>query len=344
MDELRETWQRLAQVLALMAIVLMVGTFGYHVIARAPLFDCFYMTVITLATVGYGETITLDHAGRVFTVLLIMGGIGAMTYAFSTITSIIVEGQLSAAFRRRRMEKDIAALSGHYIVCGGSHAGRVITAELQRTSRPFVLIDRDPEEIKKIAERTPGHALLSVVGDATTDETLRAAGIERAAGVFAVLATDQDNAFVALGAKGLNPNVRVVSRQRELDVRQKLFRSGADNVVNPEYIGGLRMASEMIRPATVGFLDSMIRDTASVVRFEEVDVPEGSPFVGRKIREFKGAEEGNAPLLVAVLDPSTKKFEINPDPERAIKAGDALVMLGEVSKLSQMRERFSKRA
>jgi voltage-gated potassium channel len=179
-----------------------------------------------------------------------------------------------------------------------------------------------------------------IVGDATDDAVLKAAGVERAAGVFAVLATDQDNAFVALSAKGLNPGLRVVSRQMELGVREKLFRSGADNVVNPEFIGGMRMVSEMIRPATTGFLDSMLRETSSVVRFDEVAVPEGSPFIGRPLAEFKGAQ-GGGPLLIAVLDGRTRKYDINPDSQRPVQAGDSLVMVGEMAALAELRQRFA---
>ncbi|MCX5795573.1 MAG: NAD-binding protein [Elusimicrobia bacterium] len=338
MDELEDIKDRLASIAVLIAAVLLVGTWGYRIVEGWPFFDSLYMTVITLATVGYGEVHTLDHAGRAFTIFLIMGGIGVMTYAFSAITSVIVDGKLSAALRRRSMEKDIAKLSGHYVVCGGGHAGGVIIAELRRIQRAFVLVEREPDIIQKMRERQ-GAEIPHVVGDATDDETLRAAGVERAAGVFAVLATDQDNAFVALSAKGLNPGLRVVSCQKELGVRAKLMRSGADNVVNPEYIGGLRMASEMIRPATVGFLDSMMRESGTVERFDEIAVPEGSPYVGKPVGEVKGSE-GNGPLLIAVLDGQSKKYDINPDSARPIRAGDSLVMVGEVGRLAELRKRF----
>ncbi|MBI5623090.1 MAG: NAD-binding protein [Elusimicrobia bacterium] len=338
MKEILEMRRRLLQVAGLMAAVLVTGTAGYVCISGASVFDSFYMTVITLATVGYGETFPLDQAGRVFTVLLIMGGIGVMTYAFSTVTSIVVEGDLSSALRRRRMENKIAKLKGHFIVCGADHSGGVIAAELHRTGRPFVVVERDQETVQRLAERLASPELPHIIGDATTDEALKAAGVEHAAGVFAVLATDQDNAFVALSAKGLNPAVRVVSRQKELGVREKLFRSGADNVVNPSYIGGLRMASEMVRPATVGFLDSMMRDKGSSYRFEEIDIPKDSPFIGRCLGDLRrvGVDD---PLLVAVLDPDSRKYEVNPDFKRPLKAGDALVMLGEAPRLAELRDR-----
>lgn len=338
MEELLEVRDRLLGVVTLVVTTLFIGTAGYVLIERWRVFDALYMTVITLATVGYGETNPLSHAGRAFTIALIMGGIGVMTYAFSTITSIVVEGHLSTALRRRRMQREIDKLSGHYVVCGGGHAGGVIAIELKRTGRTCVVIDTDAESLVRLVERAgDGPGIHTIAGDATEDEVLKRAGVERAAGVFAVLGKDQDNAFVALSAKGLNPKIRVVCRQNELGVREKLFRSGADNVVNPEYIGGMRMASEMIRPATTGFLDSMLRERGSVARFDEISVHERSSFVGRPVGDLK-TSQGKA-LLVAILEPGATKYELNPEPARAIKAGEKLVMLGEISHLDELRRK-----
>jgi voltage-gated potassium channel len=335
MTNLTEIRKRLASVTGLLLISLFIGTVGYTLIEGWAPFDALYMTVITLATVGYGETKPLTHAGRVFTLFLILGGVSIVAYTFSTLTSIIVEGQLSMVLKRRRMEKEIMKLSGHYIVCGMSHSAQVIMEELQKTGRTFVVVERNRETV----ERLIADGFKVVEGDATEEETLKRAGVMEAAGVFAVLPSDQYNAFLALTAKGINPKIRVVSAQKELTVRQQLLRSGADTVVNPQYIGGLRMVSEMVRPATVGFLDSMMRERGSVVRFDEVVVPEGSPFVGRPIGVVKGAE-GHAPLLVAVLEQETGHYDINPDSGRPIKPGDRLVMIGETSKLFELRKRI----
>ncbi len=335
MISLSEMHKRLASVTGLLLFSLLAGTAGYTLIEGWPPFDAFYMTVITLATIGYGETNPLSQAGRWFTLFLILGGVSIVAYTFSTLTSIIVEGQLSLVLKRRRMENEIAKLSGHYIVCGMSHSAQVIMEELGKTGRTFVVVDQD----RGTVERLIADGFKVVEGDATEEETLKRAGVMKAAGVFAVLSSDQYNAFLALTAKGLNPQVRVVSTQRELAVRQQLLRSGADNVVNPQYIGGLRMVSEMVRPATVGFLDSMMRERDSVVRFDEVAIPEGSPLVGRPISDVKGAE-GRAPLLVAVLEQETGRYLINPDSGRPIKPGDRLVMIGEAAKLFELRNRI----
>jgi voltage-gated potassium channel len=335
MTSLSEMRKRLASVTGLLVFSLFIGTVGYTLIEGWAPFDALYMTVITLATVGYGETNPLTYEGRLFTLFLILGGVSIVAYAFSTLTSIIVEGQLSMVLKRRRMEKEIAKLSGHYIVCGMSHSARVIMEELEKTGRTFVVVEQNRET----AERLIDEGLKVVEGDATEEEILKRAGVTNAAGVFAVLPSAHYNAFLALTAKGLNPKIRIVSAQKELTVRQQLLRSGADTVVNPQYIGGLRMVSEMVRPATVGFLDSMMRERGSVIRFDEVAVPDGSPFVGRPVGDVKGAE-GHAPLLVAVLEQETGKYDINPDSGRPIKPGDRLVMIGEASKLSELRKRI----
>ena len=321
----------------MLAGCLAAGTLGYRLIEGWSLFDALYMTVITVGTVGYGETHPLSTAGRVFTIVLILGGIGLFTYAFSTISAVVIEGDLSDAFRRRRMEKKIKELSGHYVVCGAGHTGGVICAELKKTGRAFVVADRDQAAIEKLAERLGGEFPF-VVGDSTEDDVLSRAGVERAAGVFAVLSTDQDNAFVVLSAKGLNPKARVLACQKTLGVREKLLRSGADGVVDPEFIGGLRLASEMIRPLTVGFLDSMLREKGTHVRFDEVAVSAQSPLVGKNISEVKGSE-GGAPLLVAVIAAGSDRYEINPPIGRVVAAGDRLVLIGETEGIAALRKR-----
>lgn len=337
MKELARMRERLLSVAGLLVACTVLGTLGYRFIEGWPILDALYMTVITLGTVGYGETHPLSMQGRLFTIFLIMGGIGLVTYGLSTVTAILVEGELSEALRRRRMEKDIAKLAGHYVVCGAGHTGGVICAELSKTGREFVVVDRDQEAVARLAERLGGE-FPHILGDGTDDDVLRKAGVERAAGVFAVLSTDQDNAFLVLSARVLNPRARVLACQKSLGVREKLLRSGADGVVDPEFIGGLRLASEMIRPITVGFLDSMLREKETHVRFDEVTVAPDSPLVGRPISEVKGAE-GGGPLLVAVVQAGADRYEINPPASRPVLAGDRLVMIGETEALAAMRRR-----
>lgn len=337
MSHLAGVRDRLLFILGLLVACLAIGTAGYHLIEGWTVFDALYMTVITIGTVGFGEVHPLSPAGRVFTMFMIVGGIGMFTYGFTAMTAIVVEGELAKAFRRMRMENRIAQLKDHFIICGAGHTGGVICGELIKTGRDFVLVDRDPAAIAKLAQRL-GFEVLSIVGDGSDDAVLRSAGVERAAGVFAVLATDQDNAFVVLSAKGLNPKTKVLACQKSLGVREKLLRSGADGVVDPEFIGGLRLASEMIRPVTVGFLDSMLRNKDSHFRFDEISVPADSPVIGHPVGGIKGAE-GGCPLVVAVVAAGSDAYELNPPVDRPVRAGDRLVILGETEALGGLRKR-----
>ncbi|MBI5202229.1 MAG: potassium channel protein [Elusimicrobia bacterium] len=330
-----EIRERLLGVLAPVGLMMAAGTAGYRLIEGWPLFDSLYMTVITLATVGYGETHPLSHAGRVFTIGLILVGIGVLTYAFSSLTAFIVEGDLNDALRRRRMQTKIAKLAGHFIVCGGGHTGRIILEELEKTGREVVLIDEDPEVVQHLADK----GVMALHGDATDDETLKAAGIERARGLFGALPTDPGNVFVAITARGLKADLRIVSRQQERGVEGKLKRSGADVAVDPGLIGGLRMASEMIRPAAVGFLDSMIRAEGKVFRIEEVPVVEGAPLIGEPLGTVKGSE-GEAALVLAVRAKDGKTYDINPAPSRALAPGEVLVAMGSKEQLKELRSRL----
>lgn len=337
MTQLLRVRDRLLLVLVLLLCCLLAGTAGYRLIEGWSWFDSLYMTVITIGTVGYGEVRTLSSAGRVFTIFLILGGIGLFTYGFTAITQIVVEGELAKAFRRMRMEQSIAQLSGHFIICGAGHTGGVVCAELRKTGRDFVVVDRDARAIETLEQRL-GFPLLHIVGDGSDAAVLLSAGVQRAAGVFAVLATDQDNAFVVLSAKGLNPKAKVLACQKSLGVREKLLRSGADGVVDPEFIGGLRLASEMIRPVTVGFLDSMLRNKDSHFRFDEISVPSDSPMIGRPVGGIKGGE-GGGPLVVAVVAAGSDSYELNPSVDRPVRAGDRLVILGETEALGGLRKR-----
>ena len=248
---------------AALAAVLLIGTAGYMVLEGWNLLDSAYMTVITLATIGYGETHPLSDTGRLFTLLLILGGIGIVAYSFSMMTALLVGGHITDAFRRKKMRSDIKSLKGHYIICGGGRAPLAIAAELQRTGRQFVLLEKTPEVCRELEDK----GWLALCGDATDDKLLESAGLAHAAGLFLCLPNDKDNTYLALSARLLAPGLRIVSAHNAPEAATKLLRSGADTLVNPGFISGMRMVSEMVRPATVGFLDSMLRDSGSDCRF-----------------------------------------------------------------------------
>ncbi len=314
--------------------VLLAGTAGYMLIEGWNALDGFYMTVITLATIGYGETHPLSFNGRIFTLFLIFGGIGLMTYAFSSLTAFVVGGHITDAFRRKKMENKIRALSGHFIVCGASHTAMNIMDELSKTGREFVVIEQDPVEFKRLADS--GH--LAALGDAAEDDVLIKAGVKSARGIFCALENDKDNAFIALTAKGINPSLRIISMQTGENVKDKLLRSGVDAVVNSGFIGGLRMASEMLRPATVGFLDWMLRGaTGKDFRFEDIKISKNSQMKGRHLGDIKGSK-GDSALVVAIKLQDTGDYEINPSPERPLHEDEVLVALGSRQQIKDLKQ------
>ncbi len=322
----------LAALLALCA----AGVIGYSLIEGWGVLDSLYMTVITLGTIGYGETHPLSDAGRVFTICLILGGIGVMTYIFTSITELLLKGGLKEAFRRLKMQDKIEHMDGHFVVCGASRPGLSVCEELSKTSRPFVLIVLAESEVKKFM----AHGWCCVQGDAASCSALEAAGIKKARGIFCALPGDKDNGFVAITARGLNPGVKIVAVQNEHDeeMKDKLIRAGADIVINPSHIGGLRMASEMLRPATVQFLDSMLRGQKAGARFEDIEAGPGAE--GRALLDFKGADAKGA-LVVAMKKPGENSYELNPLPGVKLKKGDVLVALGTPDELKALSSALS---
>jgi len=255
--------------------IVVIGTLGYKLIGgdRYSALDALFMTVITVLTIGYEEVIDLRHnpSGQVFTMVIAFAGVGVMTYFFSTVTAFILESDLDVTLRRRRMEKTIKKLSGHFIICGFGRVGRNVAQELDATHRHYVAIDENAEHLASVKEKKPG--LLSIAGDASDDDRLIEANIAEARGVFAVTGDDSRNLMISLTAKQLNPSARVVARCHDVRNIEKIRKTGADAIVSPDFTGGMRIASAMIRPHVVTFLDEMLR-AESKLRVEEAVIPE----------------------------------------------------------------------
>lgn len=307
-----------------MVLVFATGTIGYRLIGGRSysLLDCLYMTFITITTIGYGEIIDMsgNPAGRVFTIFIALSGISIATYILSNITAFMVEGELSKAFRRKRMKKMIMKLREHYIVCGLDGVGFHIVGELAGTKRPYVMVDIDKGEIERVLETFPDAVFIE--GDATDSDTLSEAGIAEAKGLFAVTGDDNQNLVISLTAKQLNPNVRVVASCKDLKNIGKMKKAGADAVVSPTSIGGLRMASEMVRSTVVSFLDTMLRDKEKNLRIEEISVPSG--FSAKPVLESGLGRHPNA-LLLAVRAES--EWIYNPPDTYVVKPGDTLIFM-----------------
>jgi len=305
-----------------LVLVHAVGTLGYHHIGRprASWIDSFYMTFITVATIGYGEVIDLTYHpyGRLFTVAIAIVGILTMSYLFSTFLALLIESDLNAAFRKRRMERQIAAMSGHYIVCGIGRVGSNVANELVKTHRPFVAIEVNSLAVNHWLEKHPHTVYLNA--DAADDDALRRAGVHRAAGVFAVTGDDSHNLMIALSVKLLNPRCRVVARLHDVRNADKARRAGADEIVSPDFTGGMRIASAMVRPHVVNFMDQMLR-TDDSLRVEEVLVPAG--FAPRRIGEL--VPRSVHYILMATHEQG--RWVFNPQDDHVVQPGTALVLM-----------------
>ncbi len=324
----------LASLAVLSAVVL--GTGGYWLIGegRWSLVDCLYQTVIGLTTAGFGEIIPLGQTtlGRPFTILLLLGGMVAVGWFVATAAAFLIEGELTGFAWRRRMDNRVKRLSGHTLVCGAGSTGIHCVRELHAIAAPFVVVEAREEVAREIST---AFGCAVVVGDATHDEILQEAGIERARGVISALTEDKDNLFVTVTARALNPALRIVAKAIDPKAEAKLRRAGADSVVSPNMIGGMRMVAEMVRPEVVSFLDVMTRDKSKTLRIEEVPVPHASPLAGRRVAELGLAR--HRLLLLAVKPPGEAGgYHYAPGPEHQLAGGETLILLGEPDRVREL--------
>lgn len=327
--------RRLALAGVLLVAVFVAGTAGYWFLGKGrwPLEDCAYMVLITITTVGYAEVLPLaqtPHA-RELTMAVMLGGMGVSFYFLSSLTAFIIEGDLREALWRRRMHKRLGDLTGHYVVCGAGRTGGSVIDELLRESVEVVVIERSAERLDQLA-RSHGERFIGVVGDATDDGVLEEARVAAAAGLVTTLELDQDNLFVALSARQLKPDLRIISRASER-AGDKLLKAGANAVINPTHIGGRRMAHELLRPNVVGFLDLLSRDLERNLGIEEVTVPPDSPLAGKKLSESKIREVSSALVLAVVRD---GEQIYNPPPTMELGAGMTMIVLGELDQIERL--------
>lgn len=308
--------------MALLA-VFAVGVAGYMVIEHWSFLDALYMTVISLATVGYGETNPLSTNGRIFTIFLLLTGIGVLTFVVTSTISFLVEGELKGIIRRKKMEKRIAELRNHHIICAGGETGEYVAEEFRRTKQVFVIVSSDPRLAAKF-ENTDVPLLPENPAD---DNVLIKAGIEKAAGLLSVLPDDKDNLFVVLSARSLNPNLRIVTQTVNKELVAKMKKAGADEVVSTNFIGAMRIASVMIRPEVVSFLDTMLRQPGGGVRVEEAVISKNSPIKGKTIKESQ-IHEKTGLMVISVKDSSTGEYKYNLQSTYRLKEGDILITIG----------------
>ena len=328
--------RRLLWSAVLLAGVLLFGTAGYLALTGQSFWKCLYMTAITITTVGYSDVLEVSAkpVAAAFTIVLLFLGLGVLLYTVSTATAFVVEGDLTEALRRRKMEKRIAGMSGHYVVCGAGETGMRAITELIATGRSVVIVEQDPRRVARLGRLLPDVPYLHA--DASEDEALLAAGLERAAGLISALAEDKDNLFVALSARRLAPGLRIVARAAEERSVPKLKAAGADAVVSPNQIGGLRMASELVRPGVVSFLDTMLRGPGAAVRFEDLLISGSSDLAGRSLAEADLTAEADV-LVVAVRAPGEEGFRYGPPAATRLEPGMSLVFLGRSEDVARLQ-------
>jgi len=315
-------------VLAALVVVVLVGTIGYLLLGF-ELLDAAYQTVTTVSTVGFREVEPLSPNGQIFTMVLILVGVGATLYALATVMELILEGRLNELLGRRRMEQSIAAKHDHVIICGWGRVGRAIAAEVHAAKRDLVIVELDPLRVANETHDT-------VVGDATEDDVLKAAGLDRASALVAAVDSDAANSFIVLSARALREDLFIVARARGQYSEGKLRRAGADRIVNPQSIGGARMAAFVLQPHVAEFLDVVMRDGALEFRLEEVEVPVGSPLAGVTLGESSLRDRTGA-LVLALRDPDGQ-FRTNPPSDTRIEPGEVIIAIGTPAELESLAE------
>ncbi len=295
------------------------------------------MTVITLTTVGFQEVRPLSELGRDFTMVLLAAGITGVGVWFALITSFIVEFDLGDVRKRRWRERMMENLDGHIVVCGGGRTGRQVMEELLALGQDFVVIERDPQRLEWIHEHYP--EVLTIVGDATLDENLRESGILKARGLLSCLSADTDNVFVCLSARDLNPDLTIVARALEEGSMEKLYRAGADHVVSPNVSGAIRMASMLLRPEVVSFLDIVTRSEGMELRFAQAVVQADSQLAGRTLIDARIPQEtGLIVIAVRKQIDETREFVFNPAANTRLDIGDEMIVLGRPDQVARLRD------
>jgi len=325
---LKPALRNLKLVAIALAVLFVVGTAGFHLIEGWNWFDSFYMVLITVTTIGYQEVHALSHAGTIFNVFVIIVGVGLVFLLIGVVAQALLEFELTHVFGRRRMEREIERLSGHYIICGAGRVGRSTARELARKPAPFVIIESAGEKL----ERLPPEWLV-IRGDATQEPILRQANIERARGLVAATTTDATNIYIILTARSLNPNLQIIARASEEEAEKHLLTAGANHVVSPYNFAGYRIAQTFMRPHVVDFFDTAM-DRQRLLEIEEVQVQAGSRVVGKTLEGSRIRQEMGVIVLAIKGEGSGMRF--NPSPDEVIHEGDHLIAMGEPDGLRRL--------
>ncbi|MFC2034295.1 potassium channel family protein [Chloroflexota bacterium] len=322
--------RRLTSGLGLLVAITIIGTLGYIIIEGWAFLDSFYMTIITITTVGYDEVYPLSANGRIFSIFLMIGGVGGALYALTGIIEYVLEGHFGITLGRRRMKARIAKLKEHFIICGFGRVGKEIARTFNQEGVPFVIIDNRQDNCTMAEEQ----GYLCISGDATSDEILKEAGINQARGLVAAVGLDTDNTYITLSARGLHSDLFIEARASSPESIVKLQRAGADRVISPQAIGGRRMAMLALRPTVVDFIDTVARYRGQDLQMENVEVSDTSPLIGLTLEDARH-RTGAAIVAVSKQD---GKINVNPSEEEIIQKGDQLIVIGTQQRLTALED------
>lgn len=324
--------KRLLLSILFVMVICLLGAFGYMVLEGWDAVDALYMTVMTLATVGYGEVHELDHIGKLYTMVLIVFGVGFFLYVIGSVVQFMVEGRIMALLGRKRLDRQMGHLTNHYIVCGYGRIGKVLCKNLKRRPIDLVVIDSNPELLLNMAEKE----IFFVSGDATDESVLLKAGIKSAKGLIAALGTDADNVFLVLTARQLTPELFIMARAGLPGSKSKLKAAGADVVESPYEMGAVSMAQRIIRPTVTSFLDLAVTDHSKEIQMEEIPVGAGSRLAGVTLQNSGIRQKFNL-IIIAVKKPDGSML-YNPSYETVLNAGDTVIAVGEAYNLQQLEK------
>jgi voltage-gated potassium channel len=321
--------------LILILLIILISTIGFHIIEGWPFLDCFYMTIITIFTVGFGEVRELSPAGQIFTIFVILGGVGTAIFAFTKIAEITFEGGINRFLRRKSMERKLRNLKDHYIICGHGRMGRIVRERLEEEKLPYVVVDNKREKLEQFID---SKYFLYIEGDVSHEETLIKAGIKKAKGLAALLPTDADNLYLVLTVRLLNPSVFILSKALDEEGERKILQIGANRVVSPFKLSGLKIAQALIRPTVVDFIDVIIRRTELALFMEEFIVKKDTNIVNRSLNEC--AIRTRANVIVVALKKPGEELVFNPSPDLKIETGDTLLVLGDQQSINLFEELY----
>ncbi|MGH9522683.1 MAG: potassium channel family protein [Terriglobales bacterium] len=337
--------RRLLYAMLILASMTSIAVIGYQVLGgpKVSILDSVYMAVITLAGVGYGEIVDTSHnpALRLFNMFVVAVGVMITVYVFSVVTAFLVESEITNLFRRRSMQKRIRDLKDHFIVCGLGDTGRYACEELHRTGTPFVVIESHEDSIQRFKNHESGSykEILYVLGDSTDEGALDEAGVERARCIIAAVQSDKDNLVTTVVVRQKNPYARIVARCTDTKFADRVLRAGANAAVSPNSIGGLRMASEALRPHVTNFLDLMLREKSRTLRIDEIEIGANSPWLGKSIEElrFRGRYHLLPLAVKSTMGEQKQDFLVNPPDTLSLQAGTVVIVMGDVEEIRRAR-------